>query len=74
MLPSNPAPRLKIAVIGGGLSGLAAAWLLGRVHAVTLFERQPHPDDVPPAPGAFFLPLHRRERLSDRVPAGECLF
>lgn len=33
----------KIAVIGGGLSGLCAAWLLGRVHRVTLFERQPRP-------------------------------
>jgi len=29
---------LRIAVIGSGISGLAAAWLLGRRHAVTLFE------------------------------------
>lgn len=34
---------MKIAVIGAGLSGLAAAWLLGRAHAVTLFERQARP-------------------------------
>jgi predicted NAD/FAD-binding protein len=34
---------MKIAVVGAGLSGLAAAWLLGRRHAVTLFERQPRP-------------------------------
>jgi predicted NAD/FAD-binding protein len=34
---------LKIAVIGAGLSGLAAAWWLGRTHAVTLFERQARP-------------------------------
>jgi uncharacterized protein len=36
-------PRMKIAVIGAGLGGLAAAWLLGRQHAVTLFERQARP-------------------------------
>ena len=29
---------LRIAVIGSGISGLAAAWLLARRHAVTLFE------------------------------------
>ena len=34
---------MKIAVIGAGLGGLAAAWWLGRAHAVTLFERQPRP-------------------------------
>jgi predicted NAD/FAD-binding protein len=30
-------------VIGAGLGGLAAAWLLGRQHQVTLFERQARP-------------------------------
>ena len=29
---------IRIAVIGSGISGLAAAWLLGRHHSVTLFE------------------------------------
>jgi len=30
--------RQRIAVVGAGISGLATAWLLGRDHAVTLFE------------------------------------
>lgn len=44
-MPAQPPvnQRATIAVIGGGLAGLAAAWLLGRRHAVTLFERQPRP-------------------------------
>lgn len=46
--PSNtasagPADRaLRIAVVGGGIAGLGAAWLLGRRHAVTLFEAGHH--------------------------------
>lgn len=30
----------RIAVIGSGIAGLGAAWLLGRRHRVTLFERE----------------------------------
>jgi uncharacterized protein len=37
---------LKIAVIGGGIAGLAAAWWLSRHHTVTLFERHARPGFV----------------------------
>lgn len=35
--------KLNIAIVGSGIAGLAAAWLLGRHHAVTLYERHPQP-------------------------------
>lgn len=31
---------MRIAIVGGGISGLAAAWLLSREHEVELFERE----------------------------------
>jgi predicted NAD/FAD-binding protein len=37
---SKGAPQ-RIAVVGGGISGLASAWLLSRHHRVTLFEAAP---------------------------------
>jgi predicted NAD/FAD-binding protein/N-acetylmuramoyl-L-alanine amidase len=36
-------PALDVAVVGGGLAGLAAAWWLGARHRVTLFERHDRP-------------------------------
>ncbi|MGE1135104.1 FAD-dependent oxidoreductase, partial [Bacillus velezensis] len=34
---------MNIAIIGGGIAGLVAAWQLSRRHAVTLFERHAMP-------------------------------
>jgi uncharacterized protein len=37
---------MEIAIIGGGIAGLAAAWWLSREHRLTLFERQVRPGFV----------------------------
>jgi hypothetical protein len=40
MFPSGQVP-LRIAVVGTGISGLAAAWLLSQRHNVTVYEQEP---------------------------------
>ena len=42
-MPAAPSARQRIAVVGAGVSGLAAAWLLSRNHHVTLFEAGSYP-------------------------------
>jgi uncharacterized protein len=39
----GPSGRLAIAVVGTGVSGLSAAWLLSARHEVTVFEAEPRP-------------------------------
>jgi predicted NAD/FAD-binding protein len=42
--PENGHPgRLRIAVVGSGISGLSAAWLLSKRHDVTLYEQEARP-------------------------------
>ncbi|BAI76012.1 amine oxidase (plasmid) [Azospirillum sp. B510] len=40
--PSAPGP-LDIAVVGAGIAGLSAAWLLSKRHHVTLYEKEDRP-------------------------------
>lgn len=53
--------QMKIAVIGSGISGLAAAWYLGKDHHVTLCERGPnigmdaHSVEIESAQGNVYL-------------------
>ena len=56
--PAGPRARLRIAVVGGGVAGLTAAWLLAPRHAVTLYEGRPrlgghtHTVEIPDGPDA----------------------
>ena len=53
--------RNKIAIVGSGIAGLSAAWLLGRHHEVTLFERHDYP-----GMGAFNL-SHKDGDIEERI-------
>ncbi|MGD9889615.1 MAG: FAD-dependent oxidoreductase, partial [Halothiobacillaceae bacterium] len=43
MTQINSKPSLDIAVVGAGVAGLSAAWLLASKHRVTLFEANDYP-------------------------------
>ena len=57
-LRANGEP-LKIAIVGAGISGMSAAWLLSQRHNVTVYESEPrlgghsHTVDAPTAAGAI---------------------
>ncbi len=41
-LDASPSRPLDIAVIGSGIAGMSAAWLLNKSHRITVFEKRDH--------------------------------
>lgn len=77
---SQKSHRAKIAVVGCGVSGLTAAWLLSRKHAVFLFEKNAYvgghtrtltvpdgPDAGTPVDTGFIVMNHRNYPLFRQV-------
>ena len=54
-------PHSRIAVVGAGISGLSAAWLLSQKHDVTVYEREPrlggHANTVDAHEGSRTVPI-----------------
>jgi uncharacterized protein len=56
-------PALRIAIVGAGISGLSAAWLLSRAHSVTVFDKAARPGghsltvDVPISGGSILVDM-----------------
>ena len=63
---------MDIAVVGSGIAGLSAAWLLSKRHRVTVYETEPRPGghsntvDVPTAAG--MVPVDTGFIVYKRVP------
>lgn len=60
--------RLRIAVVGTGISGLSAAWLLSNRHAVTIYEQSDRPG------GHSNTVLVRRDGAATPVDTGFIVF
>lgn len=81
MSSQNPSARpLQIAVIGAGVAGLTAAWLLQRKHDVTIYEKNDYlgghtrtlrvpngPDAETPVDTGFIVMNHRNYPLFTRL-------